>query len=245
MWYLLLLIPAALIVFVAILLIRASRFTPKAQPMLSEQEEHVDRERAIEALCTLVRCKTVSYTDHSKEDDAEFEKLISLLPTLYPNVAKQCEMTKLPAPDRGLLFRWQGKTEGDPTVLMAHYDVVPVNAEAWDVDPFAAVVKDGRIFGRGTLDTKVTFGSILLSADQLIAEGFTPEHDIYFAFSGGEEVNGEGAIRRRLLDMGITPSAEVYFRKKAPLGDPIEISIRGYELTLRKAEANFVEVEIY
>ena len=59
------------------------------------------------------------------------------------------------------------------------------------------------------------------------------------------KVNGEGAIRRRLLDMGITPSAEVYFRKKAPLGDPIEISIRGYELTLRKAEANFVEVEIY
>ena len=59
------------------------------------------------------------------------------------------------------------------------------------------------------------------------------------------KVGGEGAIRRRLLDMGITPSAEVYFRKKAPLGDPIEISVRGYELTLRKAEANFVEVELY
>ena len=58
------------------------------------------------------------------------------------------------------------------------------------------------------------------------------------------KVRGEGAIRRRLLDMGITPSAQVYFRKKAPLGDPIEISIRGYELTLRKAEANFVDVEI-
>ena len=59
------------------------------------------------------------------------------------------------------------------------------------------------------------------------------------------KVGGEGAIRRRLLDMGVTPSAEVYFRKKAPLGDPIEISIRGYELTLRKAEAGFVEVELY
>jgi len=59
------------------------------------------------------------------------------------------------------------------------------------------------------------------------------------------KVGGEGAIRRRLLDMGITPGAEVYFRKKAPLGDPIEISVRGYELTLRKAEANFAEVELY
>ena len=57
------------------------------------------------------------------------------------------------------------------------------------------------------------------------------------------KVNGEGAIRRRLFDMGITPGAEVYLRKKAPLGDPIEISLRGYELTLRKAEAAHVEIK--
>ena len=56
-------------------------------------------------------------------------------------------------------------------------------------------------------------------------------------------VNGEGAVRRRLFDMGITPGAEVYLRKKAPLGDPIEISLRGYELTLRKSEAANVEVK--
>ena len=56
------------------------------------------------------------------------------------------------------------------------------------------------------------------------------------------KVNGEGAIRRRLFDMGVTPGAEVFFRKKAPLGDPIEITIRGYELTLRKAEAACVEI---
>jgi len=53
-------------------------------------------------------------------------------------------------------------------------------------------------------------------------------------------VNGAGKIRRRLLDMGITPGAEVYLRKKAPLGDPLEITLRGYELTLRKDEAAFV-----
>ena len=56
-------------------------------------------------------------------------------------------------------------------------------------------------------------------------------------------VNGEGAVRRRLFDMGITPGAEVYLRKKAPLGDPIEISLRGYELTLRKSEAANVEIK--
>ncbi|MDE7084579.1 MAG: ferrous iron transport protein A [Clostridia bacterium] len=58
------------------------------------------------------------------------------------------------------------------------------------------------------------------------------------------KVNGEGRIRRRLFDMGITPQAEVKMRKKAPLGDPIEVTVRGYELTLRKVEAACVEVEV-
>lgn len=58
------------------------------------------------------------------------------------------------------------------------------------------------------------------------------------------KVNGEGAIRRRLFDMGVTPQAEVTMRKKAPLGDPIEVTVRGYELTLRKTEAACVEVEV-
>ena len=58
------------------------------------------------------------------------------------------------------------------------------------------------------------------------------------------KVSGEGKIRRRLFDMGVTPGAELTMRKKAPLGDPIEITLRGYELTLRKTEAACVEVEI-
>lgn len=57
-------------------------------------------------------------------------------------------------------------------------------------------------------------------------------------------VGGEGKIKRRLFDMGITPGAEVLMRKRAPLGDPIEITIRGYELTLRKTEAAFVTMEV-
>lgn len=57
-------------------------------------------------------------------------------------------------------------------------------------------------------------------------------------------VAGEGRIRRRLFDMGVTPDAEVYLRKKAPLGDPLEVTIRGYELTLRKNEADCVSVEV-
>ena len=58
------------------------------------------------------------------------------------------------------------------------------------------------------------------------------------------KVEGEGRLRRRLFDMGVTPGAKVYLRKKAPLGDPIEIYIRGYELTLRKSEAQLVLLEM-
>ena len=57
-------------------------------------------------------------------------------------------------------------------------------------------------------------------------------------------VEGEGRLRRRLFDMGVTPGATVYLRKKAPLGDPIEVTIRGYELTLRKSEAALVTLEV-
>ena len=68
-------------------------------------------------------------------------------------------------------------------------------------------------------------------------------------FSIGEKgivkmVLGEGKIKRRLFDMGITPGAEVFLRKKAPLGDPIEVTLRGYELTLRKTDAACVKVEV-
>ena len=192
MWALLL-IPSALVIFLCVIVIRAVRFSPKPQAATDDEPVSFDSKRAADDLCALVRCKTVSYADHSLEDDAEFQKLIDLLPSLYPNVASVCEFTRLP--DRALLFRWKGKTDGAPAVMMAHYDVVPVNEDAWELPPFEAAIKDGCIWGRGTLDTKVTINGILFSADHLISQGFVPECDVYFAFSGGEEVNGEGAIR--------------------------------------------------
>ncbi len=59
-----------------------------------------------------------------------------------------------------------------------------------------------------------------------------------------KSVSGEAKIKRRLFDMGITPGAEVLLRKKAPLGDPLEVTVRGYELTLRKTEAQNVQMEV-
>ncbi len=58
-----------------------------------------------------------------------------------------------------------------------------------------------------------------------------------------KKLNGEGAVKRRIMDMGITKGAEVFVRKVAPLGDPIEVRIRGYELSLRKADAELIQVD--
>lgn len=203
------LILAALVVFIAIVAVRTIRFTPKPQPAVSEETVSFDKEHSVEALAQLIRCKTISYNDKSLEEDTEFEKLISLLPGLYPNVFRVCHFEQLP--DRALLFRWPGREAGDPAVMMAHYDVVPVNEEHWEKPPFAAIIEDGILWGRGTLDTKATFNGVLCAADHLIGKGFQPKHDIYFAFSGGEEVNGMGApnIVQYFVDHDLTPSIVV------------------------------------
>ena len=182
---------ALIVVFIAVLLIRAALFKPAKEEEPSFEEVDFDRDKAISNLAALVRCKTVSYRDHSLEDDAEFQKLIAMLPELYPHVFSACSFEQLP--DRALLFHWKGRTQGQPSVMMVHYDVVPVEEENWQKPPFDAVIEDGVMWGRGTLDTKVTFNGVLSAADHLIASGFTPENDVYFAFSGGEEVNGRGA----------------------------------------------------
>ena len=180
-----------LIALVTVILVRTFRFSPKPEEKKEFEPVEFDREACVANLASLVRCKTVSYVDSTLEEDAEFEKLISLLPTLYPQMWKTCTLQRFPG--RALLFCWKGKTAGDPAVLMAHYDVVPVEEDNWLKPPFEAVVEDGVMWGRGTLDTKVTFNGILSAAENLIRQGYQPKNDIYFAFSGGEEINGPGA----------------------------------------------------
>ena len=183
---------AIVVLFILVLLIRTLTFKPINEFKPLETDEVFDGDKATENLQKLVQCATVSYKDHSLEDDKDFEKFIALLPGLYKNVYKTCTLTTLP--DRALLFKWEGKNHETAAVMMAHYDVVPVNQNDWEKDAFSGIIEDGVMWGRGTLDTKVTFNGIMSAADHLIAEGFVPESDIYFAFSGGEEVNGQGAV---------------------------------------------------
>ena len=186
-----LIILAIVVAFLAVILIRTAMFKPKDTGEKRFEDVEFDGDAAIDALAELVKCRTVSYENHALEDDAEFEKLIGKLPQLYPHVMEACPLTRFEG--RGLLFKWAGREPGESAILMAHYDVVPVEEENWSKPAFDAIIEDGVMWGRGTLDTKVTFNGILSAAENLMKQGFTPKNDIYFAFSGGEEINGVGA----------------------------------------------------
>lgn len=177
-----------IVLFLSVLLVRAALFRPKTEPVPSGEKLSLPEEKIIRDMQEMIRCKTVSYDEESLIDQAEFQKFRELLPKLYPHLHKTCKQTFLGV--NGILYHWKGQTPGDPIVLMAHYDVVPAEESQWEKPPFEALLEDGILWGRGTLDTKGTLCGILEAAEKLIQEGFTPKHDLYFAFSGQEEVNG-------------------------------------------------------
>ena len=197
---------AVIVVFLlAIILIRTFLFRPKKKPYTVQKKVSFDKDAPVRSLQALVRCKTVSNRDPALEDDAEFEKLINLLPTLFPLVHKTCTLTRMDG--RALLYLWEGKAHDAPTVLMSHYDVVPADEDKWKKPPYEGILEDGVLWGRGTLDTKVTMNAALSAAEHLISKKFVPAQDIYFAFSGGEEINGRGALNivEWFERRGITP----------------------------------------
>ncbi len=182
-----------ILALVLILLVRTYNFKPRQNAEIIEEEISFDKDKSVKTLQELVRFKTVSYKEPELENEKEFDKLVNALPKLYPSVFKVCTLEL--SEERGLLFLWEGKNHDEPSVMMAHYDVVPVNENGWEKEPFSAELIDGVVWGRGTLDTKATMNGILSAAEALIKEGFVPENDIYFAFSGNEETNGLGAVK--------------------------------------------------
>ncbi len=207
-WYVWLIVAlvAALIVFLAAVIGRTLAFRPKKEETYPDFPVHCDEKKAISDLAEMVRCRTVSDTDESKEEEEEFAKFEKLLQERFPNIYRVCEFQKLSK--RSLLFRWKGKDSTVSRVLMAHYDVVSVEQSLWKKPAFDGIVENGVLWGRGTLDTKGTLNGVMQAAEQLIAEGFVPQNDVYLAFSGNEETNGYGAptIVKYFQEKGIRPA---------------------------------------
>lgn len=178
-----------LVIFLAVILVRAAMFRPLPEPEIQADEIVVNEEKIVADMADMIRCKTVSYREEEKIDREEFRKFEALLKERFPLVHKACTFEKVGK--TGLMYHLKGECNTSPSVFMAHYDVVPVVEEGWDKPAFDAIIEDGVMWGRGTLDTKGTLLGVLEAAEQLLAEGFCPKQDMYLAFSGEEEINGD------------------------------------------------------
>lgn len=202
MWLLL----SVLAAFAAVVAFRAWRFRPAPHQRAQAEPLEVDEAAVGERLRAMVRLPTVSDRDAQRMDAEAFERFRALLKAQYPGVGAACSWES--AGRNGLMIRWPGRGQAAPSVLMAHYDVVPADAAEWDEPPFEGVVRDGELWGRGTLDTKCTVLGILEAAEALIRRGFAPAGDVYLAFGGDEECMGgdAAAIVDELERRGVRPA---------------------------------------
>jgi len=140
---------------------------------------------------------------------APFERLIEALRQLYPATHQHLDCQRVT--DLGLLYHWAGSDQSladRPVVLMAHFDVVPVDLnDAWTYPPFDGVIADGKVYGRGALDDKGALTVLFEAVEALVSEGFRPQRDVYLAIGGNEETFGGAAaeMARTIQARGLVP----------------------------------------
>lgn len=143
-----------------------------------------------EHLSKMISIPTVSV--RGSTDRTKIDEFHTLLEEIYPNIHTKLEKIDI---DGALLFKWKGRNcDRKPILLMSHQDVVEASGE-WKYPPFSGEIADGKIWGRGTIDTKGALCAILESVEFLLSTGFEPSCDIYVASSNNEEITGDGAIK--------------------------------------------------
>ena len=138
-------------------------------------------------LAELIRCETVS--QENQLDKSKFRAFHQILRDLFPNLFARCVFEDF---DGSFLLRWKGSDADAPVMLMNHHDVVEAPGN-WTYPPFSGTIADGKLWGRGTLDTKGGLWAMLQAAEELAEAGFVPGRDIYFVSACTEETDGSGA----------------------------------------------------
>ncbi|MFN8671359.1 MAG: M20 family peptidase [Candidatus Sericytochromatia bacterium] len=153
--------------------------------------------KSVENLSNSIKFQTISYGEKNLNSESEFIKFENFLENTYPLVHKNLKKIKI---NNSLLYTWQGRNNNlKPIIFLAHLDVVPVENEAlknWTEPPFSGKIKDGFVWGRGTLDDKISVISILEASEKLLTKNFIPERTIYFAFGHDEEIGGENGAKQ-------------------------------------------------
>ena len=172
---------------------RRSEYVPAPDP--ARTKEYADK------LSRMVRVETVSMPGENQRE--KFLAFHRELESLFPLVHRKLEKTEI---DGNLLFFWKGKSSEKPLVLMSHQDVVPAGGE-WSHSPFSGDIADGKVWGRGSSDTKCSVMAFFQAVEELLAAGYTPENDVYLSSSCTEEWAGDGCPKlvAELKRRGVRP----------------------------------------
>ncbi len=187
-------------VFIIVLVAKSIVMQLKSRK-LGTRKQNVSEEKAMEYasdLGKMIRCETVSVD--GSYDDTEFKKLRDVMAELFPLVHEKAE--KMTFGDDCWIYKIKGKDESRNIMVMSHHDVVAVEGE-WKHPGFCGEVFDGAIWGRGTVDTKTPLFSEFQALEELLAEGYEPECNLYIGSSHNEEIGGDGI-----------PLALEYFKKQ-------------------------------
>lgn len=210
----------AVVILAVVLLVNALRLRPTSVEDPLPPAEAFGDDQSVERFRALLQSRTVWAAEDPDADHSAFSDFLPKLQRLYPRVFASLELTRIN--DYGILLRWEGRNgestyadEGErtgeqgraPVVLLAHHDVVVAEPDEWAHDPFAAEIVDGRIYARGSVDTKCILAGILEAMDHLLAEGYTPPCDVYLCSSNTEEDMGPTGklMASYFAERGITP----------------------------------------
>ena len=179
-----------LVGLILVLLVHTIRFSSKQIQIDPIAIKPLD-DAPVERLSEAIRFQTISAK--LGQDSSAFQAFDQWLSQTYPLVDSLLSLSRHGTFSR--LYHWPGKNPNlNPIMLIAHMDVVPVQeANAWEKPAFEGLIEGGFIWGRGTLDDKVSVLGILEAAELLLAEGYAPERSLYFGFGHDEEVGGTGA----------------------------------------------------
>lgn len=195
-----------IVVFLIVIIERTLLFVPEKKEKVETEEITLDNDKIIRDMVAMIRCKTVSNRDECLVEWEEYEKFEAEIRMRFPKLFEVAKFEKVGK--TGLLFSIKGQSQASPSVCMAHYDVVPVAEEGWSKPAFEGIIEDNVIWGRGTLDTKGTLCAILEATEKLLSEGYEPKNDLYLAFSGEEEIDGDSCkeIVAYLEKKGVKPA---------------------------------------
>jgi carboxypeptidase PM20D1 len=188
----------AIVILSAVVLIRANTMFEDKQYRVEEPLKPVliDQEGAVQRFAKAIQIPTISYDDRNNFDHQAFRDFQQHLEASFPLVHQYAIQTKIE--QYSLIYHLKGSDPSlKPALFMGHMDVVPVDEntqDQWLQDPFGGEVVEGTIWGRGTIDDKVSVLALMESMELLLKQDIQPARSIYFAFGHDEEVGGEGAI---------------------------------------------------